>query len=439
MSNKLISGFLILVFLGLGCQKPQVLAEVNGEKITKDELVQKLPKGFVSDSVAEKYIKNLLDQLITRKLFIKAGRDLGLLAELAPVLESDKKKMLISYLYDEVIAKNARLTKEEMKHAEQLASYDVKIILLEVPNESLSKHIYYDIKNTPDSASLKYPQFVTRRYPQDEFVPIYEIDKNLRPIILELKEDEISKPMKNNESYQLVILQARRKVQDSNGLRRKYAQRVLEEEKKARLANKYLTTLSSRVEYNPSGIRVLYKDVELITPEEETIWVAIKDRKKIVYVRNFLPLARRFPKLLDTLIREYAIKREIEEDLLYEDALMRGIDKRKDFLTEFKQREEDLLYEKFCLTEITRKVTITPEEINHYYCTHKQDFPNLTVKDASETIRRLLFPERRQRRFHALADSLKAVSKIKINSKALNKVINDVIKNQKLIRKNLKN
>ncbi|MEO0071841.1 MAG: hypothetical protein ABIK10_00170 [candidate division WOR-3 bacterium] len=436
MKNKLIFLLFILFLQWLGCQKKPVLAEVNGEKITQEEFIQKLPKGFTSDTVARKYINNLLEQLIIRKLFIKAGRDLGLLNELASILEVDKKKMLISYLYDEVITKNARLTKNEAEYAKKLAKYDARVAVLEIPNESLASCIYYDIKNSQSLDNLipKYSQFLSPQYPTDRFLPVYEFDKKIRSIILELKENEVSVPTKSSNFYQIVILRTKKAADDPKGLRCRYAQRILEEEKRTQLENEYLSRLTRRIEYNPRGIRVFYKDPELINPDEETIWVAKKDRRKVVYVKTFLPLARRFPKLLDTLMREYAIKREIEEDLLYEDALARGLDKNKEFLEDLKLRTEDLLYEKFYLSEITQKILVTPEEITNYYLSHKEDFPNLTPNDAAETIQRLLLPERRQQRYQAVVDSLKAISNIKINTKLLNKIINNVIKNQNLAR-----
>jgi parvulin-like peptidyl-prolyl isomerase len=425
---------LILTLLFFYCAKPQqrVLAEVAGRKITAAEIYDKLPKAFSSDTVAEKYVRNLLEQLIVKRLFIKAATDLGLEKELAPAIEEDKKRMLISELYEEVVTKGAQLSSEEKKLAKKIADTEVRVKVFKVPDLKLAQELYTQYKNNslPETLISRYQEYLSSQYLSDDFIPLGYIEAPLRNKILELKDQTLSEPISDENGYKLVYLLEKRKVKSINRNQLKRIYQILEHEKQQRIVKDYMKKLSARVEYNPRGLSVFYKDAELITSDEETIWVCKKDQRKIVYVKSFLPLANRFPKMLDTVMREYAIKRTIEEDLLYEDALTRGLDHRPEFLAKLKARIDDLLYEKFYLEEINQRVEITPQEIEKYYKTHPQEFPNLTLKDASGQIHYKLFTPKREARYQIVVDSLKKAIKVNINTKELEKTISEVIKNK---------
>jgi hypothetical protein len=116
-------------------------------------------------------------------------------------------------------------------------------------------------------------------------------------------------------------------------------------------------------------------------------------------------------------MRVYAVKRTVEEDVLYDDALARKLDKQSEVRSQLDQRKNDLLYERFFLTQITQKVDITEKEIEDYYSAHKDQYGTQKLDEAKPMISQAIFPAKRQAIYQQTVDNLKAQAKIEINEK----------------------
>ncbi|MBS4014868.1 MAG: peptidylprolyl isomerase [Candidatus Latescibacteria bacterium] len=426
-----------LLWTGLSCQNQsgkRVIAKVNNEVITEAEFVQTLPGGFTSDSIEQSYRINLIDQMIIKKLFIQQAIKLGLDQEISPVLERDKQSMMIQALYDDVVTKNLKSTPKEIENAKKLLATETHLRLIITEDEATANLASAEIKQgvSFDTVALKYSAGPALDQGGDiGFIPLLYLEEEVRNVILKMKPGEISNPIQCEEDYKIVqLLEKQTSTEPSQSLHDN-AKMALEQEKSRKLATSYLKKLFSRLEYNPEGLSLFHKNVDSITPVEGEIWVVKKDNKKIVYAKNLMHVARQFPVTLDTAMRTYAIKREIEDDMLYEDALARGLDKTSNALQDIRSREKDLLYEKYYLTEITQKIDISPEEIEAYYNANKEKYPDTKLADATPMIRNILFGEKRQARYQAVIDSLKSNATIEINEK----LVATVSKPEKKIKK----
>ncbi|MCX8014897.1 MAG: hypothetical protein N2748_02655, partial [candidate division WOR-3 bacterium] len=157
-----------------------------------------------------------------------------------------------------------------------------------------------------------------------------------------------------------------------------------------------------------------YKNYDEITDADGEIWVAKKDNKKVVYAKNLKHIAKEFPNLLDTAMRTYAIKRAIIDDLLYEDALNRQLDKKPEVQNQLHERKQELIYERFLFTQITNKITITDDDIKEYYNANKEKFFNNKLTAVAQQIRQQIFSDRRAAMYQQLIDSLRAQAKIEV-------------------------
>lgn len=425
MSKKIFPLAIVFItcvlFLNIGCpgaKNNRVVAKVNDEVITEAEFIQALPGGFASDSAEQSYRAGLLNQMITKKLFIQEAKKLGLDKEIETVLERDKKSMIIQALYDDIVTKNLKSSKQDIENAKKLLATEVHLKLLIVGDENTVRQAHEEIKQgVPfDSVIAKYGDARLAEVGGDiGFVPIFYIEEPVRNVVVKMQAPQISSPIKCEEDYKIVQLLGKQPSQVDTQTIRANAKAALESEKSRKLASDYLKQLFGRLVYNPEGLSLFYKNVDSITPAEGEIWVVKKDNKKVVYAKNLLHVARQFPNLLDTAMKTYSIKREIEDDMLYEDGLARGLDKKGDFMKELQSREKDLLYEKFFLSEITQKIDITPDEIMNYYQANKDKYPNTKLEDATPIIRNTILDERRSMMHQRVADSLRSVAKIEIN------------------------
>jgi hypothetical protein len=196
----------------------------------------------------------------------------------------------------------------------------------------------------------------------------------------------------------------------------------LKEERRAKLANEYLERLRARLRYNPKGLDILAKPVDSITPAEEEEWVAIRDNSKYVKVGRLLAVARRFPPALDTGMRRYTVRREIQEDLLYDDALKRGLDKLPAVKKQLAERKRDLLYRALLKKEVSDQVAVPDTEVRRYYEEHKDKFPSGGFAGAEPPIRSRLTAEQRDKRLAEYREALRSRAKIEVYEAALKTV-----------------
>jgi hypothetical protein len=421
--SYLLLAIVWLLLANFNC-KPQtgskVITKVNGEAITEAEFIKALPGGFVSDSAEKDYRHTLLNQMITKKLFVQEAKKLGLDKEIELVFERDKKTMLIQVLYDDVVTKNVKINPDELEQAKNLMATEVHVKVIVVPDENTARMASEEIKKgvSFDSVAKIFSKHSSAQNGGDVgFVPSLYFEEPVRKVILKMKPNEISEPIRSAEDFKIINYIEKRQSTETEQKLKDNSRMVLEQEKSQKLAKEYLDKMYNRLEYNPEGLKLFYKNVDSITPEEGEIWVVKKDKKKIVKAKNLLHVARQFPVSLDTAMRTYSVKREVDDDMLYEDALARNLDKKPDIAFELKNRKDDLLYEKFYLTEITQKADVTEQEIEDYYNLHKDQYGKSKLAEVSSMIRNTIFSEKRQALYKTNEENLKSKAKIEINEK----------------------
>ncbi|MCX7785287.1 MAG: peptidylprolyl isomerase [candidate division WOR-3 bacterium] len=428
-STKSIFCFIISI-LGLisGCfctcskQSQTIIARVNGEAITEKEFIAALPKGFTSDSTESNYRRSLIDNLIVKKLFIQEAKALGLEDQVDAQLEYEKKHRLIQALYDDVVTKNLKITEKDIQDMLTQISTEVHLKVIVMPNESIAQIVNEGIsKGIPfESLAVKYSQDESAVEGGDiGWLPVYYLEESLRNAVANMKENEISSLIRSADEYKIIKLIEKRISKESLSERKTNARMLVEQEKHRQLVSAYLEKLSQRLEFNPEGLRLFYKHPDSFSEAERETWVAKKDNRKVVYAKNLFHIAREFPRIIDTALKSYAIKRAIEEDVMYEDALNRNLDKLPEIQKEFEQRKKDLLYQKLYAMQITQTLKVTDKEIEDYYNANKEKYLPNKVSDVAPLIKNELLEQKRQERYMNYVQELKAKSKIEIDEKRL--------------------
>lgn len=426
---------LLALLIGLllaGCDESQrPVATVNGEVITAAALARRLPPNLDTTAKAESIKLATLNSLIDKRLLIQEALRRGLEKNIEYQLELDKKFLVLQRLYDAVTEAARRPTDAELRQAYELLKTEAHLRLITVATESLAKLVSAELAaGAPfESVAARYSSHPSADAGGDiGFVSPFYLDEQLRGLVGKLKDGERTQPVKVADGWQIVQVLERRQASpappslDDKDFREQLRARLAQQRRRA-VAEKYLADMRARITYNEPGVQILmFRPVDSLSEEEKAVPVAIKDGKKYVKVERLLRVARGFPVQLDTALKRYAIRREIEEDLMYEDGLKRGLDKLPRVAAELAERRDDLLYQLVYQQEVADRACVTDEEIRQYYDANRQKYVEPDFERLKSLIRNELERERvtaRQKEYFA---ELRSQAKITIDEKALRSV-----------------
>jgi peptidyl-prolyl cis-trans isomerase C len=407
-----------------GSADRQVVAVVNGDKITAAAVAALLPQNL--DSLRADTVKQqVLDGIITRKLFAQEAVREGLDKDAEYQVELEQKALVNQRLYDTVTAPGNRLTDADVQAAYKLLQTEAHLRIIAVPDESLAGRIADELNHGAvfESLAVKYSKHPSAIKGGDAgFVPLLYVDEPLRTKVMQLQPGQHTEPTQTASVWQIAELVEMRPSTPGppplDNYRPEFEPRLKQLQRRA-LANEYMARLRARITYNPEGLDILAKPVDSISAAEKDVAVAYKDKSKYVKVARLLGVAARFPPMLDTTMKRYAVRRYIEEDLMYEDALRMGLDKEPDIVRQLAAEREDVLYKALFKKEVTDKLEVTDADVFDYFRAHRDNFPSPDSNQVAGMIRSRLLTERRDARTQDYLAGLKAKSKITINEAAL--------------------
>jgi peptidyl-prolyl cis-trans isomerase C len=407
-----------------GSPSRQVVAVVNGEKIAAVELEAMLPLNL--DSLrADTVKKQVLDGIITRKLFAQEAKREGLEKDAEYQVELEQKALVNQRLYDTITAPGNRLTEAELQAAYKLLQVEVHLREISVPDESLARRLAAELDRGAvfESLAVRYSKRPDAIKGGDAgFVPLLYVDQPLRTRVMVLKPGQRTEPTQVSSVWQIAELLETRPANPGPPPLSQYRpefERRLKQLQRRELANQYLAKLRSRITYNPEGLDILCKPIDSITEADKDVAVAYKDKSKYVKVARLLPVAAQFTPMLDSAMKKYAVRRYIEEDLMYEDALGMGLEKIPEIVRQLAAKREDVLYKALFKKEVTDKLVVTDADVADYFRQNRQNFTTPDSNQVSSMIRSRLLTERRDARMQEYLAGLKEKAKITINQAAL--------------------
>jgi peptidyl-prolyl cis-trans isomerase C len=407
-----------------GGSSRQVVAVVNGEKITAADVAAMLPMNLDS-SRADTVKRQVLDGIITRKLFAQEAKREGLEKDAEYQVELEQKALLNQQLYDSVTAPGNRLTETELQAAYKLLQTEAHLKVISVAEESLARRLAAELDQGTafDSLAVKYSKHPSAIKGGDAgFSPLLYIEKPLRATVVTLQPGQHTEPTQVAGEWQIAELVETRPASPGPPPLEQFRpefERRLRQLRRRELADQYMVKLRDRISYNPEGLDILCKPVDSITKVEQEVAVAYRDKSKYVKVARLIPVAARFPVALDTAMKKYAVRRAIEEDLRYEDALRMGLDKSPDIVRQLAARHDAVLYNDLFKKEISDPVVVTDADVMDYFRQHRDDFTSPDSSRVAGMIRNRLLTERRNAREREYVAELKAKAKITIDEAAL--------------------
>ena len=407
-----------------GSSSRQAVAVVNGEKIAAADVEAMLPQNL--DSLrADTVKKQVLDGIITRKLFAQEAKREGMEEDAEYQVELEQKALVNQRLYDTITAPGNRLAETELQAAYKLLQTEARLRLISVPDESLARRLAAELDQGAVFESLagKYSKHASAVKGGDAgFMPLLYVDAPLRVKVTVLKPGQHTEPTPVANAWQIAMLAETRPANPGPPPLSQYRPEFeprLKQLRRRELANEYMTKLRQRITYKPAGLDVLCKPIDSITEADKDVAVAYRDNSKYVKVARLLPVAARFPAMLDSAMKKYTVRRAIEEDLMYEDALRMGLDKAPDIVRQLAAKREDVLYKALFKREVTDKIDVSDAEVMDYFRQNRQNFTSPDSNQVAGMIRSRLLTERRDARMQEYLAELKTKAKITINDAAL--------------------
>jgi peptidyl-prolyl cis-trans isomerase C len=430
MRTLLLSALLTAALVGCN-PGTRPVATVDGEAITVSQLADKLPPNLDTTAKAESIKLTTLNRMIDQKVVVREARRRDLEKDIQYELEKNQKFLVTQRLFEAVTEQVGAVSDADLRSAYELLKTEAHLQVMVIKNESLARQAAAELDaGVPfETLAARYSSNPTAAKGGDVgFVPELYIEEPVRSEVLKLNPGEHTAPTSAGGQWQIVRLLESRPASppppslDDKEFHEQLARRLQQQQRRA-LANKYLVDLRARVKYNEPGMQLLMtKPVDSMTDADKEVQVAVRDGKQYVKVLRLLKVARDFPVQLDTGLKRYAIQREIEEDLMYEDGLKRGLEKLPKVAKQLAERHEDLLYQALYNQEVAAKVNITDEEIRAYYDANRQQFVEPDFEKVKASIRDRLTRERTVGMQQEYIAGLRAKAKITIDEKLLKSV-----------------
>jgi parvulin-like peptidyl-prolyl isomerase len=418
--------------LTVACQKTneQYLAKVNGEAIKVDNFLSTLPKGRDIETPEETFFRyqENLQKLINRRLFIQEAKRLDLMTQVKNSFALSEKTMITQKLFDKEIIEKAKTTSEVIRQLYDILPISVHLRLITVARQPDADLVEKQLQagETFQSSAYKFSQHPSSKNGGDVgFGKLAFLPEPIRKAVESMKPGEISPPIPTDDGFAIVQL-IEKKAEPVGSLAQEELgiQAFLEQQKAKELHRQFFAQLNSRLVYNHKALQVFFKPVNQITDQEKELWVVKKDETLMVRVKSLLQVAETFNPAIDTALRIFALKRAIEDDLLYEEALHRGLNKEPPVKMELAKALDELLYQAFYNQAINNQITVSDPEILEYYNTQRTNYPGGWNESVKDLIKNRILTDQKNRAEANLVRQLSAKAKIEINQNLLKSLVN---------------
>lgn len=433
--NKFI--FIYLSLIGLlvlinSCQKTEqsVLAKVGEEEIKASDFISTLPKGQnleTSEEMNSRYQFHLT-KLINRRLFIQEAKRRGLNQKVEPSLEVYKKTMLVNKLKNLEIKEKTKITQEEVKKLYDILPIDVHLKVITVSTQTDAELVEKQVKagSSFEDCAKKYSRHPSSTNGGDVgFGKLAFLQAPIRNVLQTLNPGDLTPPIQTYDGYYIIQL-----IEKKNAAVKSFEQeefelrKFLEQQKAKDLHYQFFARLNSRLTYNNKALQVFNQAIDKITDEEKELWVVKKDETLMVRVKSLLHVAEKFNPAIGAELRAITIKKEIEDDMIYQEAKQRGLDLDPAFVEEMNQTLDDLLYQVLYDEEVANQTSVSESEILTYFETNKSNYPTGWNESVRSIIQNRILTERKNNAEKIFTEQLSVNTKIEINQPLLKSLIN---------------
>ena len=415
------------------CQKNEskFLAKVNKEIIKVEDFFAALPKSDetkaleTSEQTFSRY-QEILSKLIDQRLLIQEARRRDLASKIEAELELRTKTMLVQKLLREEILDKAVASPEEIKTIYGILPTEVHLGLISVASPEKADTVYKQLQSGKpfESCANQFSRHPSSKSQGDiGFVKLAYLPEPVRKAVGQLKPGSFTPPINTEKDIEILKLIEKRTVPVKSFAEEELSiRKFLEQQRAKNLHRELFDKLNSRLVYNPKTLQVFFKRADQITDDEKELWVVKKDETLMVRVGSLLHVAQRFNPAIDTALRIYAIKREIEDDLLYEEAKNKYLNQDPALQAQVNKIGDELLYQIFYEEVVTKNIAVSDSEVVAYYNSQKGNYPGGSIEPVRNLIRNRILTERKNQAEANFAQQLRSQAKIEINENLLRSI-----------------
>lgn len=371
----------------------KVIAEVNGRKIYTD-VFEKLLQGRSEPQA-------LLDQIISYILLAEQTqkKDFRVEPEVEEQLKMMKEQQLAQFIYNNEIEAKAALTDEDvMKLLKGTDKFKVNFQQIVLKTEEEAEELLKKIKDGEDFNGLAKSVSIAKNASKGGQIGYVipnsgyfdgEISEGDEKKIFNLKDNEVSNPIKTREGYALFKAVSRKDLSDEEmDSRKNYLKFKLQKERTEQARDALLDRLRSKAKINilDKNIKSLEqleklndKDLEIVLARVNAKDIKLKDilpPQKAEYGHQLNTPYLKQPNFLKEMINE-----KINNSLFIDEAKRLKLDEKDDFKYMYNLFKDGLLGQAYAM-DYVKDLKVTDEEMKAYYNENKERF-----KDIPERIR----------------------------------------------------
>jgi peptidyl-prolyl cis-trans isomerase C len=386
----------MLVFLG-GCvllqQKENIVAVVNGESVTEEDLRYSLQIAHRKEdlsSAGKLDLSQFIQKLVDDRLIIQEAYRMGMeeYPEVQQALQAYILRESVVKLYNDEITKKVTVSEEDIVsyYKKNFERYSLGII--EVGSEENAQEILEKLKKGGDFKELTR-KYSTRSSQKDGGEVVQRrnsLSPSVEQVVSNLKPSEFSDVMKIQNKYYIVRLISKEEAPDKElESVRASIERVIRKQKEKERSDEYLKYL-----HEQQTIRI---DQELLaavkldggTEERDKL---LKDERTLADVNgssftvgDFVVLAKSYPKKS----KEGILNEWIDRKVVDYEALNRHYEMKPDFQNMGYRYKSQLLKSTFIKRVVVPQIAISDKALEDYYMSHQKSF----VKPASFKVQQI--------------------------------------------------
>ncbi|MEW6067765.1 MAG: peptidyl-prolyl cis-trans isomerase [Nitrospirota bacterium] len=391
MNSKITSILLFTIYCLLftvfcGCasllQKEKVLAVVNGEPLTEEDLKYSLTITHRREDLSSAGAMNLSEhvgKMVDDRLIIEDARRSGMdkYPEIQQAIQTYILRESVIRLHDEEIVQKVSVTEKEIKDYYKKNYERFTLGIIEMESEEIAGEVLEKLKKGDDFKELakEYSIHPSKKEGGEVTLTRNAISTYIQEAISKLNSGEFSDIVKILNKYYIVKLIDRKEATDEefNNVRRRIEKTIREQKEKER-GDEYLNLLREKT--NIKIDRELFTAIEINNSAEELKkW--LKDERILAEVNGSSLTAGEFANMIFPRTRkskEDILNNWIERKVIDHEALRRHYEKQPDLKKMIRRYEDQLLKRAFINRIIVPQISITDKALEDYYLSHQKDF-----------------------------------------------------------------
>jgi parvulin-like peptidyl-prolyl isomerase len=371
----------------------KIVASVNGEPITLDELAQEIAaikkEGAPGTKADRKTELNLLQRLINTRLIVQEAKNIGLdkLPENKRMVDAYAKEALREELVEKVMSE-AKVDEQEVDKIYKDAMREWKVSAVLCDKEDDAKRFEADLKTGTSFVELAQTfkaQGRAKQIDEGSYLKPKDMDPQFGRAVSSMAVGSTSSVVKTTSGFAVLRLEDVRYGENPEE-KEKARQTVLERARRDALKayndslkTKFVTVkqdVLDGVDYDAQspGFDAFLKDTRAVAEIKGDKPVTVGELTEQLRYQFFHGLDRAVERKRLNARKGVALEGIIHRRLFRREALRRGLNKTDSYRGKLREYEASLLFEAFLRKVIQPDIKLTEAEVKAYYDAHARDY-----------------------------------------------------------------